>query len=205
MTGTLRWYFGPMDCGKSTLALQVNHSQEQQGRRCLLLVRHDRSGNPMVSSRLGISRQAIEIPATADIRVLIVASGEVIGRLDYLVVDEAQFLAPHQVDQLATLSDVWGIDVYCFGIATDFQSHLFPGSRRLFELADELHPVQVPVLCWCGQPGRFNSRITNGAIVRDGDQVLVGDTDTVDGVHYRVLCRTHYRSGELGTARGVAA
>jgi thymidine kinase len=72
--------------------------------------------------------------------------------VDYLIVDEAQFLSSVQVDQLAELADDVGLDVYCFGIATDFRSQLFPGTRRLFELADELQPVQVEVLCWCGHP-----------------------------------------------------
>jgi thymidine kinase len=123
-------------------------------------------------------------------------------RVDYLVVDEAQFLSTEQVEQLAELADDAQVDVYCFGIATDFRSRMFPGARRLFELADELNPVQVEVLCWCGLPGRFNARVSDGRVLREGDTVLVADTDH-DGpdhlldVRYQVLCRRHFRTGEL--------
>jgi thymidine kinase len=128
------------------------------------------------------------------------------------VVDEAQFLSPGQVDQLAELADEVEIDVYCFGIATDFRSRLFPGAARLFELADELQPVQVEVLCWCGLPGRFNARVLAGEVVREGDTVIVADTEqsVVETsasarfeaesatLRYQVLCRRHFRAGDLG-------
>jgi thymidine kinase len=84
---------------------------------------------------------------------------------------------------------------------------MFPGSRRLFELADELEPVQVDVLCWCGLPARFNARVADGAVIRAGDTVLVADTDRelpdsapVTTVRYQVLCRRHFRVGDLGPA-----
>jgi thymidine kinase len=203
VTGKLRWYFGPMNCGKSTLVLQIHYNQERQGRRGLLLVRHDRSGEPRVSSRMGVSREAIEIGG-GDMRLVLAANLPTRRMVDYVVVDEAQFLTPSQVEVLSELADD-GVDVHCFGIATDFQSNLFPGARRLFELADELHPIQVEVLCWCGEPGRFNARVQDGVVQRDGDQVVVGNTDEADRTHYRVLCRRHWRTGALGTAKGEAA
>ncbi|MFI9379799.1 thymidine kinase [Kutzneria sp. NPDC052558] len=201
-TGRIRWYFGPMDCGKSTLALQIDHNQARQGRHGLVLVRHDRSGRPQISSRIGISRQATEVADDADLRVLVRSRWAAGLRVDYLVVDEAQFLSAAQVEQLAELADDSQVDVYCFGIATDFRSRMFPGARRLFELADELHPVQVEVLCWCGLPGRFNARVNGGRVVREGDTVMVADTDHAgpephQEVRYQVLCRRHFRLGEL--------
>ena len=200
-TGRVRWYFGPMDCGKSTLALQIDHNQSRQGRQGLVLVRHDRSGTPRISSRIGISRGAIEVADGADLRHLVRSHWAAGRRVDYLIVDEAQFLSAEQVEQLAELADDAQVDVYCFGIATDFRSRMFSGARRLFELADELHPVQVEVLCWCGLPGRFNARISDGRVMRDGDTVLVADTDgsvPPSVVRYQVLCRRHYRTGDLG-------
>jgi thymidine kinase len=196
-TGRIRWYFGPMDCGKSTLALQIDHNQARQGRHGLVLVRHDRSGRPQISSRIGISRQATEVADGDDLRRLVRSRWADGQRVDYLVVDEAQFLSTEQVEQLAELADDAQVDVYCFGIATDFRSRMFPGARRLFELADELNPVQVEVLCWCGVPGRFNARISGGRVLREGDTVLVADTDHADEVRYQVLCRRHFRTGEL--------
>src|SRR5690606_33820554 len=133
-------------------------------------------GLPQISSRIGITRAAVEVDEGTDLRQLVRSRWATGERVDYLIVDEAQFLTPAQVEQLAELADDVQVDVYCFGIATDFRSHLFPGAQRLFELADELQPVQVEVLCWCGQPGRFNARVRNGRIVREGDTVLVADT-----------------------------
>ncbi|MBO0840761.1 MAG: thymidine kinase [Sciscionella sp.] len=207
VVGQLRFCYGPMDCGKSTLALQIDHNHASQGRAGLLLVRHDRSGAPKISTRLGICRDAIEVGDDTDMRELVRAHWARGHRVDYLVVDEAQFLLSEQVDQLAELADDVQIDVYCFGIATDFRGRLFPGSARLFELADALQVVQVDVLCWCGLPGRFNARVIDGRIQRDGDTVLVADTlgdrslsSVTNTVRYQVLCRRHFRLGDLGPA-----
>lgn len=207
VVGHLRFYYGPMDCGKSTLALQVDHNQARQGRKGLLLVHHDRSGRPQISSRIGITRSAIEVHESIDLRELVRARWADGVRVDYLIVDEAQFLTPDQVDQLAELADDVQVDVYCFGIATDFRSCLFPGAKRLFELADDLQPVQVDVLCWCGLPARFNARVADGEVIRAGDTVLVADTDRelpdfepATTVRYQVLCRRHFRVGDLGPA-----
>ncbi|GAA3464071.1 thymidine kinase [Saccharothrix longispora] len=198
-TGKLRFFFGPMDCGKSTLALQIDHNQARQGRSGLLLVRHDRSGTPTISSRMGLARNALEVHEDMDLCAVVRRRWAAGTRVDYVIVDEAQFLSPAQVDQLAELADDAQVEVYCFGLATDFRSTLFPGSRRLFELADELNAIQVEVLCWCGRAGRFNARVHDGEVVRAGDTVLVADTAVVaEEVRYQVLCRTHYRTGDLG-------
>ncbi|GGP54013.1 thymidine kinase [Saccharothrix coeruleofusca] len=199
--GSLRFFFGPMDCGKSTLALQIDHNQARQGRSGLLLVRHDRSGTPTISSRMGLARRALEVQEGMDLCALVREHWARGARVDYLIVDEAQFLSAEQVDQLAELADEARLDVYCFGLATDFRSTLFPGSQRLFELADELNAIQVEVLCWCGLSGRFNARVHDGEVVRAGSTVLVADTAPVaDEVRYQVLCRKHYRTGDLGPA-----
>ena len=197
----LSFFHGPMDCGKSTLALQIDHNQSRQGRCGLLLVRHDRSGPARITSRLGMSRDAVEVTDGMDLHTLVqdrLAAG---ARVDYLVVDEAQFLGPDQVEQLADLVDDYGVDVYAFGISTDFRGRLFPGSQRLLELADSVEQLQVEVLCWCGRPGRLNARVVGGRVVRAGDTVLVADTGLSEAaVHYQVLCRAHHRSGDLGPA-----
>lgn len=200
VTGLVRFFHGPMDCGKSTLALQIDHNQTRQGRRGMLLTRHDRSGVPQISSRIGIVRDAVEVPAETDLRHLVRdrwASG---ARVDYLVVDEAQFLTPAQVEQLSELADDSQVDVFCFGIATDFRGRLFPGAARLVELADEVVPVQVEVLCWCGAEGRFNARVVDGLVARSGETVVVADTARTAEVRYQVLCRRHHRIGDLGPA-----
>ncbi len=203
--GVLKYFYGPMDCGKSTLALQVDHNHSRQGRHGLLLTRLDRSRRPQISSRIGIARDAVEVDDVTDLAELVRRSWAAGNRVDYLIVDEAQFFTPEQVEQLAQLADDAQVDVYAFGIATDFRGRMFPGSARLFELADEAVPLQVEVLCWCGRPGRFNARVVDGEVATEGAQVVVADTDpavTSDTVRYQVLCRRHHRSGDLGPSSG---
>jgi thymidine kinase len=206
MPAQLAFFHGPMDCGKSTLALQINHNHARQGRRGKLMTRYDRSGRPEVTTRVGLSHDAIEIHDDTDLRAVVREEWAAGRELDYLVVDEAGFLTREHVDQLAELVDDWHVDVYCFGLLTDFRSQLLPGAARLVELADETSPVQVDVLCWCGRPGRQNARLVDGVMVREGDTVVVADTavDTAveaAAVRYQVLCRSHYRHGDLGPAR----
>jgi thymidine kinase len=212
----LRFFHGPMDCGKSTLALQVDHNQSRQGRSGLLLTQGDRSAAPMISSRIGMRRPAREIDAGTDLRLVVRERWAGGTRVDYLIVDEAQFLTPAQVDQLAELVDESHVDVYAFGLTTDFRARLFPGTQRLLELADDVERIQVEVLCWCGLPGLLNARVVDGAMVREGETVVVADTAvggrrddgaTAAGgppaVRYQVLCRGHYVRGQLGpTATG---
>jgi thymidine kinase len=199
--GTVKFFHGPMDCGKSTLALQLDYNHSRQGRYGLLLTKLDRSGPARISSRIGISRRAIEISDEEDIADLVRRFFSQGDRVDYLIVDEAQFFTEVQIEQLAELADDVQIDVYAFGIATDFRGKLFPGSARLFELADEVAALQVEVLCWCGRIGRFNGRIVDGHVARSGATVMVADVGTSPDparVRYQVLCRIHHRSGDLG-------
>jgi thymidine kinase len=204
----LRFFHGPMDCGKSTLALQVDHNQQRQGRHGLLVTQGDRSSAPQISSRVGLSRAAVEVDTGTDLKLLVRDRWAEGRRVDYLIVDEAQFLTAGQVDQLADLVDEWHVDVYAFGLTTDFRARLFPGTQRLLEVADDVQRVQVEVLCWCGLPGLLNARVVDGAMVRSGETVVVADTGPAaaagpsDGlspaVRYQVLCRRHYVRGELG-------
>lgn len=194
----LKFYFGPMDCGKSTLALQMNYNHRRQGRRGLVLTKHDRSGEARVTSRIGLGLQAIEVVDSMDLVELVRAQ----DRVDYLICDEACFYTVEQIEQLADLVDEHGVDVYAFGLASDFRSVLFPAAQRLFELADEVCRLQVEVLCWCGRPGLLNARVVGGEMTRTGEQVVIGDTDA-SPVRYQVLCRRHYRAGLLGEGTGV--
>ena len=206
--GTVKFFHGPMDCGKSTLALQLHYNHSRQGRSGLLLTKLDRSGPAQISSRIGISRPAVEVADDDDLVDLVRGEWATGRRVDYLIVDEAQFFTADQIDQLAVLADDSQVDVFAFGIATDFRGRLFPGSARLFELADEVSPLQVEVLCWCGRIGRFNGRVVDGRIVREGATVLVADTGgsppDAGTVRYQVLCRIHHRSGDSGPVAGEA-
>jgi thymidine kinase len=173
----LIFYAGTMDCGKSTLALQTDHNHASRGRAGLVFTRLDRAGESVLSSRLGLAVPAVEVSPDLDIRAHVVDLLSAGVRIDYLICDEAQFYSEEQVEQLAAVVDDLGIDVYAFGIMTDFRTKLFPGSARLVELADRVQVLQVEALCWCGQ-------------------VMVGDTSTATShtVAYEVLCRHHYRT-----------
>lgn len=186
----LRFFYGPMGSGKSTLALQYAHNYRQQRLPVQVLTSLDRAGPNRISSRLGIESGAIEITKNYDMLNLLAYPA--------YIADEVQFYTKRQIDDLAYIADKWGSEVLCFGLATDFRGKLFPASKRLFELADELIRLPVPVFCWCGSAGLMNARIEDGKVSRTGDSVVVGDVGDGEGAEYRVLCRKHFLRGELG-------
>jgi len=191
----LVFFTGTMDSGKSTLALQTHHNHSSAGRKGLVFTRKDRAGNATLSSRLGLKSPALEVvPETNFLRLMtqLISKGEVV---DYLICDEAQFYEIEQVDQLARVVDDFGVDVFTFGITTDFRTALFPGAQRLLELADRVNVLQVEALCWCGKKATHQARIVNGVMVTEGEQVVVGDAGIdarPDEVVYEVLCRKHH-------------
>jgi thymidine kinase len=198
---TLRFSFGTMGSGKSTMALQIHHNLASRGLRGLLLTQLDRDGS-QVTSRLGVSAPAVEVAGDLDLFELARAHQP----LDYLVCDEAQFYSTEQCDQLARVVDELGVDVFAFGLITDFRGVLFDGTKRMLEIADDRVPMQVEARCWCGARATHNARTVNGTVVYEGDVVVVGDTTRPDGqklfgdiVRYELLCRRHYREG--ATAR----
>ncbi|HEX4977719.1 MAG TPA: thymidine kinase [Nocardioides sp.] len=205
----LQFFTGTMDSGKSTLALQTNHNHAARGRQGRIFTSHDRAGAATLSSRLGLQHDAIEVPADLDFWRYVVDALTRGARIDYLVCDEAQFYTPEQIEQLARIVDELQIDVFAFGILTDFRSRLFPGSARLVELADRMNVLQVEALCWCGKRATHNARTENGAMVTEGEVIVVGDTqdagDEQPVVGYEVLCRQHHRRGlTAGRARAVS-
>lgn len=203
----LVFFTGTMDCGKSTLALQMDHTHSTRGRSGLLFTQHDRSGEAVLSSRLGLTKSAFEVRDDLDLWEFVVEQVTSGVRVDYLVCDEAQFYTPDQVEQLARLVDEMGIDVFAFGITADFRTELFPGSRRLIELADRTEQLQVRALCWCGKAATVNARVVDGVMVVEGEQVVVGDTGDGTGpvVDYEVLCRRHYMRRMNSAAAVLAA
>ena len=181
-----------MDSGKSTLALQTAHNHKSRGRSGLIFTNKDRAGTGVISSRLGLQSEALEVEVDLDIHRLVVERLSMGERIDYIICDEAQFYQPIQIDQLAKIVDGLGIDVYAFGILADFRTKLFPGSARLVELADRVNTLQVEALCWCGSRATHNARTVNGVMVTEGEQVVVGDVGKSDEIAYEVLCRRHH-------------
>jgi thymidine kinase len=197
---TLRFSFGTMGSGKSTVALQIHHNLAGRDLYGLLLTSLDREGQ-QVTSRLGVAAPAIDVSDGTDLYALALAHWPI----HYLVCDEAQFYTAEQCEQLGRVVDDLEVDVYAFGLITDFRGRLFEGTRRLLELADERLPLQVEGRCWCGARATHNARVVNGDVVFEGETVVVGDTDTPtdpplfgDTVRYELLCRRHFRVGDLG-------
>ncbi len=188
----LIYYCGTMDSGKSTLALQTAHNHQSRGRTGLIFTSQDRAGKGTISSRLGLKSEANEVSVELDLHRFVVEALSQGTRIDYVICDEAQFYQPEQIEQLAKIADGLGIDVFAFGILTDFRTKLFPGSARLVELADRVNTLQVEALCWCGQRATHNARTVGGTMVTEGAQVLVGDVTDSNEVAYEVLCRRHH-------------
>jgi thymidine kinase len=202
----LLYFTGTMDCGKSTLALQMDHNHKARGRLGRIFTSNDRAGESTLSSRLGLEVSAIEVRPDFDFWQYVVGELTHGGRIDYVICDEAQFYLPEQVEQLARLVDELQIDVFCFGILTDFRAMLFPGSARLVELADRMELLQVEALCWCGERATHNARTVAGEMVTEGEQLVVGDIEDPSNVvetAYEVLCRRHHRR-KLTAARARA-
>jgi thymidine kinase len=191
----LQFFTGTMDSGKSTLALQTNHNHAARGRSGRIFTSHDRAGAATLSSRLGLQHEAIEVNDGFDLWKYVVDTLTRGGRVDYLICDEAQFYTPAQIEQLARVVDELQVDVFAFGILTDFRTAMFPGSARLVELADRMHVLQVEALCWCGKRATHNARTENGEMVTEGAVIVVGDVEGGEPaeVGYEVLCRQHHR------------
>ena len=189
----LTFFYGTMNCGKSTLALQIHHNAVRAGKHVLLFTKHDRGGST-ISSRIGLEQPAVIVHDDLDLFAYVRRVIDLGNPVDVIICDEAQFYSPAQVEQLARLVDDADVDVQCFGLLTDFTSAMFPGSQRLMELADRRDALQVEARCWCGERGAMNARTVDGVIQREGEQVVVGDVDGGE-VAYEVLCRRHHREG----------
>jgi thymidine kinase len=193
----LTFTYGTMAAGKSTLALQLCWQLRESRSDVALWTFGDRSAEGMVTSRIGIEAAAEAVAPGASLEGPI---AELAARgVKTLVVDEAQFATVGQIDDLARLVDEHDVDVHAFGLSADFLLNVFPASARLFAIADWCHELPLTSSCWCGQKGRCNARVVDGVVAREGSQFVTGDV-AAGAVHYQVLCRTHYRLGQLAPA-----
>jgi len=162
---------------------------------CLKPVVDTREKDNVIRSRIGIERKCTWIYADTDLyemaRNLFEEAGAVI---DWLLIDEAQFLSEQQVDQLARIVDDYGSNVVCYGLRTDFRTRLFEGSRRLFEIADTIDEIKST--CSCGRKTIVNARIdSNGDFVTEGQQLEIGGDD-----RYIAVCRKCWRNNRIEQA-----
>lgn len=180
----LYFRYGAMNCGKTTNLLQVAHNYEERGMRVLLLKPSiDTKASTKVSSRIGVEREVDHLVLPdEDLKGYLTLIN---GNTECIIVDEAQFLSEKQVNELFIFSKLTNIPVICYGLRSDFRSELFPGSKRLFELADNIEELYT--ICRCGKKARFNARIVNGEFTLEGNQVAI------DGeVNYESLCGKCY-------------
>lgn len=182
--------YGAMGSSKTANALMVHYNYCERGKRPILLKpkAENRDGELVIRSRIGLESKCDTVE-TFLAHIELVKSDEPVP-FDVVIVDEAQFLTPEQVDALARVVDEYGKDVICYGLRTDFLGHLFDGAKRLMELADDIE--QIPTICWCGRKAQFNARICDGKIVKTGQQLMMGGNE-----RYVPLCRKHYAMEKL--------
>ena len=187
--------YGAMNSGKSTALLQVAHNYEERGQAVVLLKPDtDTKGGSRVVSRLGVSREVdILLAPEQDLRAAVARHCAGIGpeepTMACVLIDEAQFLTPTQVDQALATAVLDDLPVLAFGIRTDFRTRAFPGSQRLLEVAHALEEMKT--ICRCGQKAIFNARLDAGGMQTEGDQVLIDGA----GVVYEALCGRCYING----------
>lgn len=213
----LYFRYGAMNSGKSTALLQAAHNYEERGQRVLLAKPAiDTKGASQIDSRLGMTRQVdFLIRPDADVRALLDQQRQRVRRpatdgyagepvdVACLLLDEAQFLTPEQVDDLFRIAVEDGIPVLAYGIRNDFLTHAFPGSARLLAIAHSLEELKT--ICRCGRKAVFNGRVVGGSFVFDGDQVAIdeGSDGSADPqlTTYESLCGACYleeSGGRLG-------
>ena len=192
--GKLYFRYGTMGSAKTALLLTQAYNFEERGMRyvCLKPIIDTREGRSVIHSRIGIERECRWIHQDTNLYELAQSLFEEnMVIIDWFLVDEAQFLTAEQVDQLARVVDDFGSNVVCYGLRTDFQSHLFEGSRRLFEVADTIDEIKST--CNCGRKTIINARIDdNGDFVEEGAQVEIGGDD-----RYIAVCRKCWRNKRI--------
>ncbi|MDB5679706.1 thymidine kinase [Sphingomonas bacterium] len=191
----LYFYYASMNAGKSTTLLQADFNYRERGMTTMLFTAaiDDRYATGTITSRLEVSAAATPFDPATDIAA-IVADKHAHEKVACVLVDEAQFLSAAQVDQLAHLADVVGIPVLAYGLRTDFQGDLFPGSARLLAMADSL--VELKSVCECGRKATMNLRVDEqGRAVVAGAQTEIGGND-----RYVALCRRHFVAARAASA-----
>ncbi|MCB1382560.1 MAG: thymidine kinase [Notoacmeibacter sp.] len=192
----LYFHYSAMNAGKSTLLLQAAHNYRERGMSVMLFTAalDDRVGEGRIASRIGLEQESLTFAPGDDLLAVIGGHHRAAGPVHCVFVDEAQFLEPAQVWQLARVADRLAIPVMAYGLRTDFQGQLFPGSRELLAIADDLREVRT--ICRCGRKASMVVRIgADGHVVREGAQVAIGGND-----RYVSLCRRHWEE-EMGRAR----
>lgn len=192
--GKLYFRYGTMGSAKTAMLLTTayNFEEREMSYLCMKPIVDTRESKSVIRSRIGIERHCEWIYADTDLYAFAKSKFKHDGRItDWFLIDEAQFLTTAQVDQLSRIVDDFGTNVICYGLRTDFQSHLFEGSKRLFEIADTIDEVKST--CNCGRKTIINARIDGeGNFVSEGAQVEIGGNE-----RYVAVCRKCWRNKRI--------
>nr|WP_315023958.1 thymidine kinase [uncultured Aminipila sp.] len=187
----LYYRYSTMNAGKSIELIKVAYNYEERGKRVLTLVPSvdDRYGAGVVTSRIGIQREAVMVADDTNILELFLSENAK-KKVDCVLVDECQFLKKHHVQELVEVVDSCDVPVLAYGLKNDFRNELFEGSYYMLVYADKIEEIKT--ICWCGRKATMVARVVDGKFVKQGEQVVVGGNDM-----YVSLCRKHYNDGRL--------
>lgn len=191
----LYFRYGAMGSSKSAQALITKFNYEEKGMRVWLLKPSvdTRDGAQMVKSRIGLEQKADVV--TPDMDLFAVFKEREREFYDVIIADEAQFFMPAQIEQLRNIVDTYNVPVLCFGLRTDFRTQMFPGSKRLLELADSI--TELKTVCACGSKAIVNARIDeNGNVLTDGAQVFLGGNESYQAMCYKCWKKAQEREKE---------
>lgn len=182
----LYFRYGAMGSSKTANALMTKFNYTEKGYKTILLkpATDTRDGKTIIKSRIGIESEAYIVSKYQDIPLFLMAINLKNNYpVQCIVADEAQFFTISQIEQLKEIAETMDIPVFCYGLRTDFQSHMFEGSKRLFELADDISEIKS--ICHCGNKAIINCRYDGDRVIYDGDQIVLGGNDRYVGLCYR--------------------
>jgi len=188
----LYYRYSTMNAGKSIELIKVAYNYEERGKRVLVFTPSidDRSGVGIVSSRIGIQRDALPISDQTNLLDVFMKENAK-EPVDCVLIDECQFLRKHHIQELVEIVDSCDVPVLAYGLKNDFRNELFEGSYYMLIYADKIEEIKT--ICWCGRKATMVARVVDGKFVKEGQQIIVGGMEM-----YVSLCRKHYNDGRLG-------
>jgi thymidine kinase len=190
----LYFKYGVMGSSKTAQALITKFNYEERGMRVWLIKPQTdiRDGNGLVKSRAGLEAPAYVLPYTENVYQ---SYQKLTEQIDVIIVDESQFLSEEQVDQLSMIVIDFNIPVLCFGLRADFRTKMFPGSKRLMEIADSI--TEIKTICSCGRKATVNVRLDeHGKIITEGEQILIGGNDKYTAMCYQCFIEKQKKQKE---------
>ncbi len=191
----LYYRYSTMNAGKSIELIKVAYNYEERGKNVLTLVPavDDRYGVGVITSRIGIQREALIVNENTNILELYIRENEK-RKIDCVLIDECQFLKRHHVQELVEIVDSCDVPVLAYGLKNDFRNELFEGSYYMLVYADKIEEIKT--ICWCGRKATMVARVMDGRVVKQGEQVVIGGNDM-----YVSLCRKHYNDGRFSEGK----